>query len=182
MLLIQGKTLPKSAAHILRFHILDFTFQICPPYGVTVPNLAAQGPFAADVGQEMIDQVVGECIAHEEWREPEVESEIPPGPAGADPALYNIGTPIGSAPVPMEHDLVLPPSTLKQRESPRTPEEEPEATRLTNGALTGRGTINHGSSLSQWPQTRLHGLLKTVLGERGGRPTVHAKGHSNAAC
>ena len=69
----------------------------------------------------MIDQVVGECIAHEEWHEPDVESEIPPGPVGADPTLFHISTPTGSAPVPMEHDLVLPPSTLKQRESPRTP-------------------------------------------------------------
>ena len=74
-------------------------------------SLAGQGPFAAYFGQEMIDQVVGECIAHEneEWHEPEVESEIPTGPTVADPALFHIGTPTGSAPVPMEHDIVLPP-------------------------------------------------------------------------
>ena len=99
-------------------------------YGSPFANLASIGPSAVDVGQQMIDQVVGECIAHEEWHEPEVESDIHLGPAGVDPTLFHIGTPTGSAPVPMEHELVLPLSTLKQRESPRTPEEEPEATRL----------------------------------------------------
>ena len=75
----------------------------------------------------MIDQVVGECIVHEEsgeFHEPDVEDDIPPaGLLPPNSAHFNISTPVGSGPVPMEHDLVLPPSTLQQpqRESPRTP-------------------------------------------------------------
>ena len=128
-----------------------------PLAGLTGDSLAGNS------AQTMIDQVVGECIVYEgsgEFHGPEVETGIPPGgPLPADPALFHIGTPVGSAPVPMEHDLVLPPSTLQQRESPRTPDvEEPKAKFLNEGDGTDSGTISHGSGRSLLPQRLGHGL------------------------
>ena len=90
------------------------------PPGIVIPNLALQGPFGVDVAQPMIDQVARECIAQEEWHEPEVESEIPTGNASSDMCRFHIGTPKGTVAVPLDHDLSLPPSS-KQLDSPRTP-------------------------------------------------------------
>ena len=86
--------------------------------GLTGNSLAGQWHFAGNSAQAMIDQVVGECIVHEEsgeFHEPDVEDDIPPaGLLPPNSAHFNISTPVGSGPVPMEHDLMLPPSTLQQ--------------------------------------------------------------------
>ena len=137
-------------------------------YTNTDSEIVVGGQFAVDLGQQMIDQVVGECLTHEEWHEPEVESEIPPGldgvvPIGTQTYQYHIGTPQAPSAAPMEHDLILPRSPSTERVHARHGVAEvPEHRPLKTGVSRGRGMISHGSNLNPCSWIRLLGPLNGI--------------------
>ena len=97
----------------MRLHVSNL-----PLAGMTDSSLAGQAAHAGSSAQDMIDEVVGRCIIEEQsgsFHEPDVEDELPPaGVLPPDSAQFKISTPVGSGAVPMEHDLILPPSTLQK--------------------------------------------------------------------